>query len=285
MIQPTEPIFVVDLFPGLHQELIDLLRGLREDDWSRPTVAPRWRVRDVAAHLLDVSLRRLSVQRDGVALVPPEPIRDYGDLVRFLDLLNAQWVEAARRISPRVLVDLLAWTGPQVAALLASLDPFAPALYSVAWAGEEVSPNWFDIAREYTEHWHHQAQIRDAVGAPGLDSRKWLHPMLDTSLRALPHTYRGVAAEEGSAMVLEVTGEAGGVWSLVRRNAAWELFSGEAGGAACRIALSDDTAWRLLYNALAPEETRSRVAVSGEPALAEPLLRTRSVMVSLPESS
>lgn len=280
-LKPIEPIFVADLFPGLHCELLELLRGLQDDDWARPTAARRWCVKDVAAHLLDVQIRRLSGLRDHHAPAPPGPIESYGDLVRFLDSLNGQWVEAARRISPRLLIDLLALVGPQLAAVLASVDPFAPAL-PVAWAGEEASPAWFNVAREYTEHWHHQAQIRDAVGAPGLVSRAWLHPMLDVSMRALPHAYRDTAAEEGAAVVFEVTGEAGDTWSLLREPQGWTLFRGEAEEALCRIILSDDTAWRLLYNSLAPEEAEARVEVTGERALAEPLLRTRSVMVAVP---
>jgi hypothetical protein len=47
---------------------------------------------------------------------------------------------------------------------LKSLDPFDKAVFSVAWAGEDESKNWFHIAREYTEKWHHQQQIRLAVG-------------------------------------------------------------------------------------------------------------------------
>ena len=33
-------------------------------------------------------------------------------------------------------------------------------------AGEAVSANWFDVAREFTERWHHQQQIRLAIGGP-----------------------------------------------------------------------------------------------------------------------
>jgi hypothetical protein len=33
----------------------------------------------------------------------------------------------------------------------------------VAWAGEAESKNWFHVARDYSEKWHHQQQIREAV--------------------------------------------------------------------------------------------------------------------------
>jgi hypothetical protein len=37
----------------------------------------------------------------------------------------------------------------------------------VAWAGEAESTNLFDTAREYTERWHHDMQIRSPLGAQG----------------------------------------------------------------------------------------------------------------------
>src|SRR5206468_2720655 len=118
------------LFAPLHGELMSLLRGLPAEEWEKPTVARAWRVRDVAAHLLDTQLRRLSVQRDGHSLPPDRP------LLEFLNHLNATWVEAARRFSPRVIVDLLDATGRTLASFIESLDPHGEAPFPVAWAGE-----------------------------------------------------------------------------------------------------------------------------------------------------
>lgn len=278
-MQPLTPIYTADLFPPLHGELIDLLRGLAPADWERATVAGDWRVRDVAAHLLDVDLRKLSASRDGFLAPPDEPIGGYGDLVRFLNRLNADWVAASRRLSPRVLVDLLAVTGPAVSDLIAALPPREPALFPVAWAGESQSENWFDIGRDYTERWHHQMQIRDAVGAPLLLARRWLHPLLDLSVRALPQAYESVAAEDGTAVVFEVTGEEGEVWSLIREDGAWQVWRGAAPEPAVTVRADPDTAWRLLYNALPLAIARERVSIQGDATLAAPLLSTRSVMV------
>ena len=77
-----------------------------------------------------------------------------------------------------------------VVELFRSIDPFAPAHWAVAWAGEEPSAHWFDVGRDYTERWLHQQQIRDAVGAPPLTGREWLHPVLDLFVRARPVAYR-----------------------------------------------------------------------------------------------
>jgi uncharacterized protein (TIGR03083 family) len=279
-MKPVQPILVADLFPGLHAELIALLRGLSPDDWSRPTVAGAWTVQDVAAHLLDVTLRRLSFQRDGAWLPPPErPIVGYGDILALLNRLNAEWVAVARRFSPRVLTDLLDLAGRQLGDLMATLDPFAPALFSVAWAGEETSLLWFDIARELTEHWHHQQQIRDAVEAPPLTARQWLHPVLDTFLRALPHAYREVEAPEGSRVVFEIRGEAGGEWTLVREGTGWSLFAGAPEQPDCRVVMDQDTAWRRMTKGLTAEQALARIEITGDRSLGEPVAGMLSVMV------
>ena len=43
--------------------------------------------------------------------------------------------------------------------------------------------------------------------------------------------------------------------------------------------MSDEVAWRLFFNALPMNEAQSLVSVTGDTALAHPLLRTRSVIV------
>ena len=53
VLAPLPPLDAAPLFPDLHAELLALLRALDPADWERPTVAGAWRVRDVAAHLLD----------------------------------------------------------------------------------------------------------------------------------------------------------------------------------------------------------------------------------------
>jgi uncharacterized protein (TIGR03083 family) len=278
-MKSVEPIFVTELFCQIHGELLSLLRNLSGDDWSKPTAARMWTVKDVVAHLLDSDVRRLSYQRDKAPMVQPEaPIENYRDLVIFLNRLNADWVGAARRISPRLLIEFLEITGAQVCELFMSLDPFAPALFGVAWAGEQESQNWFDVAREYTEKWHHQQQIRDAVGALSLTGRKWLFPVLDTFLRGLPHTYRETQADEGSSVAFIIAGEAGGAWTLKREGVAWSLYTGEGEGAVCEVRMDQDAAWRLLTKGLSQEEAAARIEIIGDDCLGKPILGMLAVM-------
>lgn len=163
-MQKPGKINVFHLMPELDQLLIELLESLALTDWETQTIAPKWKVKDVAVHLLDGNLRALSMLRDHFFGEQPTDINSYEDLVAFLNGLNADWVKATRRLSPRVIIDLLKVSGKAYHDYLGSLNLDEQAVFSVAWAGENESKNWFHIAREYTEKWHHQQQIRLALG-------------------------------------------------------------------------------------------------------------------------
>jgi uncharacterized protein (TIGR03083 family) len=277
-MHPVEPIQTVHLFPPLHGELLDLLRALPPADWERATVAPGWSVRDLVAHLLDTDLRRLASGRDGLAApTPAAPITTHRELVAFLDELNATWVVAARRLSPRVLTDLHALVGPQVAAYLASRDPDSPAT-GVAWAGEAQSPAWFDTAREYTEKWLHQQQIRDAVGAPLLIAHHWLHPALDTFVRGLPHTFRTVTAPPETSVTLTITEPLAESWTVSATEVGWRLFVGADPRAVASVTLDPDIAWRVFTKGLAPAVAQQHAELSGDPDLAAHVLELVAIM-------
>ena len=278
MLEPLTPVYTAELFAPLHDELIRLLRGLDSADWNRPTVAPAWRVRDVVGHMLDVHLRRLSGGRDGYRSTRPVS-PSFADITAFINELNAGGVGYSARLSPRVMTDLLDVAGQWVADFAMSLAPDETAYISVLWAGEEQSANWMDIGREYTEFWHHQMQIRDAVNAAPLLQRRWLHPLLDLSVRAFPRAYAGVSAPTGSAIVFEVTGDDTYDWTLERGEPGWNVWRGRHDSPATAITTDADTAWKILYNALPGDRASQRVTIAGDATLAAPLLNARSVMV------
>lgn len=280
---PLEQIVPIDtraLFRPVAGSLVMLLRGLPHQYWERPTVAGRWLVRDVLAHLLDSTLRRLSFHRDG--MTPPSPsraIESERDFVDFINDLNAQWVASAKRLSPRVLTDLYERASGEAADWYESLPPDAPAPFPVSWAGEQASAGWFDIGREFTELWHHQQQIRMAVGADALGDPRYLGAVIDVALRGLPHAFRDVAAQPGDTVAIDITGASGGRWTLSREEQRWTLSRGEPASVTTRLRLSDETAWRLLFNALPEPEAAGAVVVEGRTELGRALLRARSVIV------
>jgi uncharacterized protein (TIGR03083 family) len=278
-VEPLDARDTRSLFRPLLDELTALLRSLDPDMWNRATIAPRWRVRNVVAHLLDGDLRKLAICRDGHEIATDGPIASDKDLLRFINQLNAGGVEYGSRLSEQLLIELVEITGRWVADYFSSLSPHAPAKFGVSWAGEAVSENWMDLGREFTERWHHQMQIRDAVGRPRLLGPLWMEPLIEFSIRALPKAYAEVTATEDTAITLDVRGETAGNWTLQRQQQAWRLFRGRPASPTTVVTISTDDVWRLFFNALSAEAAAQRVTVAGDVSLALPLLGARSVIV------
>lgn len=271
------PIPTIHLFPKLDEQLITLLKSLSPEDWDKSTLAGRWRVKDIAAHLLDGNIRTLSIFRDGYFGDPPSGVSSYQDLVNYLNRLNADWVQAMKRVSPAALIQLLETSGSEYHQCLLALNPFEKALFAVDWAGESESQNWFHIAREYTEKWHHQKQIREAVGVGGLMEKEFYQPLIQTFMQALPHAYRNAKAPENTTIMVVVTSEAGGSWCIQHHHNKW-TFTQDAQPLACRIEIDPDTAWKLFTKGLSANEAQPKLHVTGQQEWSEPLLRMLAVM-------
>jgi hypothetical protein len=251
------PILVAGLFREIGQHLVNLLRSLSADEWHLPTSSSQRNIKDIASHLLDGSLCRLSMQRDGY-LSPNDSSRMRSDetLLDFLNRLNADWEKATRRLSPSVLLGLIEWAYEQLADLFESLDPFAPAIFPVAWAGEGQSENWMDVARDYTEKWHHTQQIFEAARRPStITQRRLFHPCLNTFMRALPFTFRSVPAEVGTAVIVTVTGEAGDNWYVERGDDGWRQVTRPTGCVRSNVILDQISAWKLVTKRRSREAT------------------------------
>jgi len=276
-MRPAPPVFVAHLFPELHAALIDVLRSLDAGDWQRPTVCAGWSVKDVAAHVLADDLGVLSRGRDGYMASWIET-EDRDALVTAINEQNEAWVQTMRRVSPELLVELLEHSGPQLAAHFASVDLNAMGP-PVTWAGPGRAPVWLDVAREYTERWLHQAQIREAAGRAHLDAPGLFAPVLATFVRALPETYRATAAADGASVRIAIAGDAGGVWSIVREAAGWQLFEGSGEGRPdASVEMDQDAAWRLFTRGLSAAAARDRVRITGDRALGEVALEAVAII-------
>jgi uncharacterized protein (TIGR03083 family) len=261
--EPQRPIFTAHLFPDLEGMLLELLRSLTLEDWEKQTLAPRWKVKDVAAHLLDTQLRKLSASRDRHTPESPK-FASPADLVTLINSLNSDGVKKYRQLSPHELISWMELASRESAEFHQALDPFAPAMFPVSWAGEEESANWFDTAREFTERWHHQQQIRIAVDKPGIMIREFYFPVLDCFLRALPYAYRTVPGKPGTLAQFNVVGECGGSWYLFRDSDSWRLISSAIGEKISETNIPQEIAWRIFTKGITREDAESQVRVTGD---------------------
>ncbi|MBC7949343.1 MAG: maleylpyruvate isomerase N-terminal domain-containing protein [Chitinophagaceae bacterium] len=273
----NKTIETLSLFPVLNRNLIDFLRGLSPDDWRRQTVARKWKIKDVAAHLLDGNFRRIALHRDGWASSPDKPIALYTDLVQYLNELNADWVQANRRLSPQLIVDLLEWSNAEVYKLFQALDPMASSAYPVSWAGQSTSYNWFDIAREYTERWLHQQQIRDAAGNTDLMNRELYHPLLDIFMQAWPVALDN-EGREGIVLKTVITGDGGGEWLLKKEKGKWQLNTDNSIQPSAETLIDGRVAWKLFSKSVRKDDIRGSYEIKGDQRLGERVLEMVSVM-------
>jgi uncharacterized protein (TIGR03083 family) len=275
--EPLQPIFTAHLFPKLEAKLIELLRGLAPEDWEKQTLAPKWKVKDVAAHLLDTQIRKLAAARHGYK---PENSKKLSPakLVALINSLNAEGVRQYSRLKTDDLISRMETASRESAEYHQALDPFGTAMFPVSWAGEEESANWFDTAREFSERWHHQQQIRLTVDKPGIMTRNFYFPVLDCFLRALPQAYRSVAAEPGSLAQFNIKGECGGSWYLFRDDDAWTLIASPAGENISDVTISQEIAWRIFTKGIAPEEAGAQVQVTGDEAVGLHILKMISIV-------
>ncbi|WP_312881586.1 maleylpyruvate isomerase family mycothiol-dependent enzyme [Actinomadura alba] len=274
------PINVQPLFPKQQTAFIELLGSLEPDEWIRPTACPGWNVKDVAAHVLGDHIGRLSMHRDRFHVLRPS---DGEAFPAFLDRINDDWVTAASRLSPAVLTDLLSFIGDQVVLFWQNVDMDAID-GSVSWAGPEPHPAWLDASRDFTEYWTHHQQICEATDRTGLTDPEYFGPVIDTFMRALPHTLREVQAPERTTLQVSVTGPGEGTWACIRGPKRWVLQRDSSPRPDAYLELETDTAWRLCTRGIHPHQAAERVRIDGDHRLATAALNIVSIIWTPPDS-
>ena len=273
-----KPILTAHLLPMIEARLLELLRSLTADEWEAQTLAPAWKVKHVAAHMLDTQLRKLSRVRDAYTAAPPPRFTSQDEFLGFINTLNREGVEMYGRLSPAVLISMMEMASRESAEFHQSLDPMAKAAFSVSWAGEETSLNWFDTARELTERWHHQQQIRMATNRPGIMTRELYYPVLDCFMRALPFKYRDKSAEPETHLRFNVSGECGGSWYLYRDGDRWVQIETVQGQQVSETTIPQEIAWRVFTKGISREAAESQVSVTGDRDLGSHILSMVSII-------
>lgn len=274
----VDTIYVNNLFPKLNNELTTLLKDLSDTQWQGETGCKDWCVKDIAQHLLGDYIGVLSRKRDQYKPEVIGPSVDtWLDRVEFINEINRQWVDATKRLSPRLLIELLEYTGGLLGGHFNTVY-LQKVESGVSWISDERLPNWMDVAREYTEHWLHQAHIREAVGEPLLLQSELYHPFIATYMLAVPKTYANVEANPGVTVRIVVVGDAGGEWLLQRQDSDWVLTEVPCKDVDARVEIPQDILWKLFSKGMRKEEAQGKVHISGDKKLGEVTLNTVSLI-------
>jgi hypothetical protein len=232
----------------------------------------------LASHLLGDDLSFIGWQRDDHRGTPvPDGLDEHG-FISWLDELQLEWVNACRRMSPRVVTDLLAWLDDQVADAVAAQDP-SRGTAKVSWASARPVPVWLDHARELSERWIHRQQILESLGRPADLRPDITEPVLDGLRWAYPYRLAGLRRPEGATVVVAVTGpEVEVTWNLVSTQDVWAFRAAAVDQPpTAQVHVTTDQAWRLLTNNLHPSR-HGQPRSSGDGEIIETLLRTRAII-------
>ena len=185
-----------------------LVRDLDEPDWSKPTDCTGWTVHDVVAHVLGqcegaTSLRAF-FRRHRVGH------RRYPERSR-LDAMTRQQVDDLGRHSPAVLINRLATFGPKALRVIRRMPSFVRRIDITRFFPEDPVPDptpgyLFDVIAA-RDTWMHRVDIAVATG------RTLVHGPHDRDIVA--QVVRELhAAWTGPPVTLELTGPAGGTWTI-----------------------------------------------------------------------
>lgn len=276
ILKEPDPILVAHLFAPMRDELLKILSRLQPSQWALPTACEGWTVKDITLHLLGDDIGLLSRRRDAFTHLQAD-FGSFDELVAFINLQNDIWLRAARRMSPYVLLELLAVTGEGVEEWVRGLEPFGTGA-PVDWVQSGASPQWMEIAREYTEYWTHHQHICDALGVTSLKTPKFFSPAVASFVRALPRGYSTLEVPKETAIELNITGAIMQQWYLVRMPQGWQLYARTSLEPASTLSVDAEVAWRLFTKGMTVEQARPQVIVEGKPELAEAFFRTVAVL-------
>ncbi len=275
---PTEPpCAYAALFDLERRRLLELLQPLSTSDWSRPTPCPGWSVLGLATHLLGGDLGLLARTRDKHHGTEPPQRVDEAGFISWLDQLQADWVNAARRLSPRIVVELLAWTGPQVSAMVSTQVP-TQRTAMVSWASDQAVPVWLDQCRELSEWWIHRQQLREALGDASDLRVDVAGPVLAGLKWAYPYRLSVLDRPAGTTAMVEITGHGlDAQWTFASDASGWRPAGDAVRDPDARLTMTAEQAWRLLTNNLEVEELE-QLSTGGDTVIVSVLMQTRAII-------
>ncbi len=250
-------IDVLPLFPDLNESLITFLNNLKPADWHRKTVCNQWNVRDIAAHLLDTSIKKLSLSRDRFIIDDKQKLG------------NKDWVKTIKGISPIILTEMISIYQNQLLAYFKQLKPTDQALL-----GESIS----EISKAYQERWLHQQQIRYAFNDQFLLQPKFYSPFLEIFMLALPVKYSKIEAPSATVVEVKIAGPAGKSWYIKKQSNSWVFSNNDHQKPSASVYIDQQIAWLLFSKGILLNEAAQYYHINGDKNLGQHALSMLTVI-------
>ena len=193
-----------DDYEAEQAELHELLIGLDDDAFARPTPAAGWDVRDQVSHLAHTE----QVAYDTATGGPRSLANETGKYATGEEFTEAGCNEG-RAMKPQDVVEWWWTAASRLRPALRDLDDG----FRVPW-GLGMKRRSFVTAR-LMEHWAHGLDIREAVGVEPVDTARLRH-VAWIGYSALPYAFgvADVTPPDGHTLRLELTGPAGEQWTF-----------------------------------------------------------------------
>lgn len=201
-------------------EIDALLAGLTPEQWSAPTPAAGWDVRDQVSHLADTNEVAVDTMRGGPRALN-EAVADFTSPEAF----TLAGCERGRAQSP---AEVLAWWRASSAAQLSafrSMDPAARVPWGLGMTARTL------VTARLMEHWAHALDVKTAVGAP-VEVTPQLRSVAWLITKAVPYAFAmsQTALPDGRTLRVELdapSATGATTWSI-GPDAATDLIAGDA---------------------------------------------------------
>ena len=179
--------------------LIELGRGLTDEQWETPTEVPGWSVKDNYSHIVGTELMLLGRPDEPVDVGDPSYVRN--DIGSFNEVAV---VSRRDRSGAEVLAELERIAAERVEALASMCEAdfdaegFTP-------AGQDTYGRFMQI--RVFDCWIHEQDCREALGLPGHDAGPAVEVALDELTTAMGFVVgKKAGATEGQSVRLRLTG-------------------------------------------------------------------------------
>jgi hypothetical protein len=135
------------------------------------------------------------------------------------------------------------------------------------------------ITIEYLNRWLTLQKIFNALNKQTLLQPKYYRPYLDLILSKLPKQYQKKEANLGDVLKVEIVGEAGGVWCIVKKDEGWVFTEEMKLKPKSLIYIDQQIAWLLFSGGINPMYASQYYQIHGDVNLGSHVLKMKSIMM------